>query len=168
MAYKKNSSEAFTGGSGQMVVMGELLHRKCNAAIPLIDVGTDVFAFQDNREEVARIQVKTATGKNYKKTKGYIADFRIPIDQLKRTDSPALFYGRPAERRLGKRYCHWSRQATRIKGGRMRLGNREQEDQKARLEIVCAVSPQEERGAEYRGRTRTESQVRRYRPDRIP
>jgi hypothetical protein len=92
MAYKKNSSEAFTGGSGQMVVMGELLHRKCNAAIPVIDVGTDVFAFLDHRKEVARIQVKTANGKPYKKTKGYRADFRIPIDQLERTDDPQLFY----------------------------------------------------------------------------
>ena len=75
-----------------MVVMGELLHRKCNAALPIVDVGTDVFAFLDHREEVARIQVKTATGKPYKKTKGYSADFRIPIEQLKRTDAPSLFY----------------------------------------------------------------------------
>jgi hypothetical protein len=92
MVYEKNSTEAFTGGSGQMAVMGELLHRGCNAAIPLVDIGTDVFAFRDDREEVARIQVKTATGKRYKKTRGYSADFRIPIDQLKRTDAPALFY----------------------------------------------------------------------------
>src|SRR5438132_6482989 len=92
MAWKDKSSATFSGSSGQMAVMGELLERKCNAAIPLVDVGTDVFAFRDNREEVARIQVKTATGKPYKKTKGYVADFRIPIDQLKRTDAPALFY----------------------------------------------------------------------------
>ncbi len=92
MAYRRDSSEAFTGGSGQMVVMAELLHRKCNAAVPIVDIGTDVFAFLDHREEVARIQVKTAKAKPYKKRKGYSADFRIPIDQLKRTDSPSLFY----------------------------------------------------------------------------
>ena len=74
-----------------MAVMGELLHRKCNAAIPLVDVGTDVFAFRDDREEVARIQVKTATAKP-DNTMGYSADFRIPIDQLERTDAPELFY----------------------------------------------------------------------------
>jgi hypothetical protein len=45
-----------------MAVMGERLHRKCKVAIPYVDVGTDVFAFRDDREDVARILVKTATG----------------------------------------------------------------------------------------------------------
>lgn len=92
MAYSKDSSAAFTGGSGQLAVMSELLQRQCNAAIPLIDIGTDVFAFRDDREEVARIQVKTAGGKPDSNRAGYRADFRIPIAQLRRTDSPPLFY----------------------------------------------------------------------------
>lgn len=92
MAWKDESHATFTGGSGQMAVIGELLHRKCNAAIPHVDVGMDVFAFQDDREELARIQVKTAPGEPYKKGKGYHVEFRIPIDQLKRTDAPPLFY----------------------------------------------------------------------------
>ena len=92
MAWKDKSSATFSGGSGQMAVMGELLHRKCNAAIPHVDVGTDVFAFRDDREEVARIQVKTAPGRPYKNGKGYRARFGVPIDQLKRTDAPPLFY----------------------------------------------------------------------------
>lgn len=75
-----------------MAVMSELLQRKCNAAIPLVDVGTDVFAFRDDREEVARLQVKTAKGIPYRRKSGYTADFRIPIAQLERTDSPELFY----------------------------------------------------------------------------
>ena len=82
--------------------MGELLHLKCNAAIPVVDVGTDVFAFQDDREEVARIQVKTASGKLHKNGKDYHAVFRLPIDQLKRTDSPPLFYALAV--RLGNRW----------------------------------------------------------------
>lgn len=92
MAWKDKSSASFTGGSGQMAVIGELLHRKCNAAIPHIDVGTDVFAFRDDREDVARIQVKTALGKWYKKGQGYHAEFRVPMSQLERTDEPPLFY----------------------------------------------------------------------------
>ena len=75
-----------------MVVIGELLHRKCNAAIPLVDVGTDVFALRDDREDVARIQVKTARGEPYKNGKGYYARFNIPIEQLDRADEPPLFY----------------------------------------------------------------------------
>ena len=65
MAWQTKSRATFTGSSGQMAVMGELLHRKSNAAIPLVDVGTDVFAFRDDREEVARIQVKTEAGTWY-------------------------------------------------------------------------------------------------------
>ena len=86
------SSASFTGGSGQMAVMGELLHRKCNAAIPHVDIGTDVFAFRDDREDIARIQVKTAPGKWYKDGAGYSAKFGIPMAQLGRIDNPSLFY----------------------------------------------------------------------------
>ncbi|MGH7172129.1 MAG: hypothetical protein ACRELG_17785 [Gemmataceae bacterium] len=92
MAWKDKSSAVFTGGSGQMAVMGELLHRKCNAAIPHVDVGMDVFAFRDDRKEIARIQVKTAPAKRYKNEQGYRAKFGVPIAQLGRTDVPPLFY----------------------------------------------------------------------------
>jgi hypothetical protein len=92
MAWKGDSSATFSGASGQMAVMGELLHRKCNAAIPHVDVGTDVFAFRDDREEIARIQVKAAPRHRYKRRKGYKARFAIPISQLRRTDAPPLFY----------------------------------------------------------------------------
>jgi hypothetical protein len=66
--------------------------RASNAAVPHIDVGTDVFAFRDDREDVARIQVKTAPGKPYKKVQGYSAKFGVPMAQLRRTDEPTLFY----------------------------------------------------------------------------
>lgn len=92
MAWKGDFSAIFTGASGQMAVMSELLHRKCNAAIPHADVGMDVFAFRDDREEVARIQVKTAPGNHYKQGGGYHAKFAIPSVQLERTDNPPLFY----------------------------------------------------------------------------
>lgn len=92
MAWKADSSATFSGGSGQMAVMGELLHRQCNAAVPHIDIGMDVFAFRDDREAIARIQVKTAQGKWYKSGKGYHAKFPVPMKQLERTDVPALFY----------------------------------------------------------------------------
>jgi hypothetical protein len=92
MAWKDKSSAVFSGGSGQMAVIGELLHRKCNAAIPIVDVGTDVFAFRDDSEDVARIQVKTAPGQRYKNVKGYHARFGIPMKQLRPTDAPPLFY----------------------------------------------------------------------------
>jgi hypothetical protein len=82
----------YTGRSGQMAVMAELLFRRCNAAIPEVDVGTDVFAFHDEREEVARVQVKTAQGTRYRKVVGYSAQFGIPLKQLERPDKPPLYY----------------------------------------------------------------------------
>ena len=51
---------AYTGRSGQMAVMAELLDLGCNVAIPEVDVGKDLFAFQDDEEGVTHIQVKTA------------------------------------------------------------------------------------------------------------
>jgi hypothetical protein len=88
MATQRN----YTGYSGQMAVMAELLFRQCNAAVPVIDVGTDVFAFRDDREEVARIQVKAAQGERYKKGGGYHAQFNISMSQLRATDEPPLYY----------------------------------------------------------------------------
>ena len=60
------TSDTFRGAGGQHAVVAELLSRECNAAIPHVDVDTHVFVFLDHREEAARIQVKTVTGKPYK------------------------------------------------------------------------------------------------------
>ncbi len=87
-----SNQRKFTGHSGQMAVMAEVLFRQCNAATPQVDIGTDVFAFHDEREEVARIQVKTEQGERYKKEDGYSAVFRIPLKQLERPDKPPLYY----------------------------------------------------------------------------
>jgi len=86
------SQRKHTGYSGQMAVMSELLFRKCNAATPVIDVGLDVFAFRDDREEVARIQVKSAQGTPYKRGGGYRGQFNVAMRQLGATDEPPLLY----------------------------------------------------------------------------
>jgi hypothetical protein len=78
-----------------MAVMAELLFRKCNAAIPVLDVGMDVFAFRDDREDVARIQVKAAQGKSFKRGGGYRGQFNIPMRQIRATDQPPLYYALP-------------------------------------------------------------------------
>jgi hypothetical protein len=88
MATQRN----YTGYSGQMAVMAELLFRGCNAAVPVIDVGMDVFAFRDDREQIARIQVKAAQGTPYQQGGGYRAQFNIPLEQLTARDVPPLYY----------------------------------------------------------------------------
>jgi hypothetical protein len=74
--------------------MSELLRFRCNAAIPEVDLGTDVFAFKDDREEVVRLQVKACTAPHpYLDESGYSAKFSLPMKQLLHPDDrPPLYY----------------------------------------------------------------------------
>jgi len=89
---KRGTRDTFTGRGGQRAVIAELLCRHCNAAIPEVDVGEDVFAFHSDRNEIARIQVKTAVARRSKKTPDYVARFGIPVKQLKQDNAPPLHY----------------------------------------------------------------------------
>ncbi len=89
----RGTKDSYTGRSGQRAVMAELLFRECNAAIPDVDTGEDLFAFRDDREEIARIQVKTAAhARRYRNEAGYRVQFGIPVKQLRMKDSPPLHY----------------------------------------------------------------------------
>lgn len=92
MTRERGTADTFLGHSGQMAVMAELLARRCNVSKPDVDLGTDVFAFLDHRSEIARIQVKSAQAKRYKKKTGYVAKFDIPLAQLQTADEPPLHY----------------------------------------------------------------------------
>lgn len=84
---------AYTGRSGQLAVMAELLDRGCNVAVPEVDVGSDLFAFQDEREGTTHIQVKTARKPTAVKDDGsYTAQVDLPLGQLTRPDNPRLYY----------------------------------------------------------------------------
>jgi hypothetical protein len=91
---QRGTDDVFTGRAGQMAVMAELLRLRCNVAIPEVDVGTDVFAFKDDREEVVRIQVKACTAPHaYADGAGYSAKFALPMKQFRRLDDrPPLYY----------------------------------------------------------------------------
>jgi hypothetical protein len=83
---------AYTGRGGQMAVMAEPLDLGCNVAIPEVDVGRDLFAFQDEEEGVTHIQVKTAgKAKSLAAEGSYSAQIDVPLEQLKLT-GPALYY----------------------------------------------------------------------------
>jgi hypothetical protein len=93
MAKKKcGIRDAFTGRGGQRAVIAELLCQQCNAAIPEVDVGEDLFAFLSARNDIARIQVKTAVARRAKRTPGYVARFGVPLKQVMQLDDPALHY----------------------------------------------------------------------------
>ena len=90
---QRGTQDTFTGRSGQQAVLAELLARQCNAAVPEVDLGHDVFAFRDHRTEIARLQVKTsASARRYKRRPGYVARFNIPIRQLVASEPPELWY----------------------------------------------------------------------------
>jgi hypothetical protein len=58
----------------------------------MVDYGTDIFGFHDNRDEVVRIQVKTAQGTRYANGGGYRVQFAVPMRQLRRPDIPPLVF----------------------------------------------------------------------------
>jgi hypothetical protein len=91
---QRGTEDTFTGRAAQLAVMAELLRLRCNAAIPEVDVGTDVFAFKDDREEVVRLQVKACTAPHlYVDGSGYSAKFAMPMKQFHRLDDrPPLYY----------------------------------------------------------------------------
>lgn len=91
---QRGTDDTFTGRAAQLAVMSELLRLGCNAAIPEVDLGTDVFAFKEDRPEVVRLQVKSCTApKEYADLSGYSARFALPMKQLKRQDDrPPLYY----------------------------------------------------------------------------
>lgn len=91
---QRGIADSFTGRAAQLAVMAELLRLRCNAAIPEVDLGTDVFAFKDDREEVVRIQVKACTvPRNYADGSGYSAKFALPMRQFRHpVDRPPLYY----------------------------------------------------------------------------
>lgn len=91
---QRGPADSFTGRAAQLAVMAELLWLRCNVAIPEVDLGTDVFVFNDDREEVVRLQVKSCTSPYiYADGSGYSARFVLPVKQLNRMDDlPPLFY----------------------------------------------------------------------------
>jgi hypothetical protein len=80
----------FTGSSGHQAVMAEFLHRCINVAVPVVDVGDDVFVVRHDEESVIRVQVKTANGEGDNEM--YSAQFSIPLSQLEKVEPPALVY----------------------------------------------------------------------------
>ena len=91
---QRGTDDSFTGRAAQLAVMAELLRLRCNAAIPEVDLGTDVFVFKDDREEVVRLQVKACTVPLiYADGSGYSAKFALPMKQFRRLDDrPPLYY----------------------------------------------------------------------------
>jgi hypothetical protein len=80
MPRPKTNNHLYLGRAGHLASMSECLSRGWNVAIPEVDIGEDIFVVEDSTSSLAKVQVKTATGKKIKK--GFAAQFLIPKKQI--------------------------------------------------------------------------------------
>ncbi len=83
MARNKSNNHLYIGRAGHLSAMSECLSRGWNVAIPEVDVGEDIFVVEDATSRLAKVQVKTATGKQNKN--GFKAQFELSLRQLEDT-----------------------------------------------------------------------------------
>jgi hypothetical protein len=75
---------------GEFSVVSEFLARGWNVALPLVDVGDDLFVVEDKKGIFHRIQVKTAQAILRKGS--YSAQFSVPLKQLLNFSDPDIYY----------------------------------------------------------------------------
>jgi hypothetical protein len=85
MSRPKNNHHLYLGRAGHLASMAECLSRGWNVAIPEVDIGEDIFVVEDATSSLAKVQVKTATGKKIKN--GFKAQYLIPKKQIEDTSS---------------------------------------------------------------------------------
>lgn len=89
MAKDVAADSSFLGKGAQFAVMARLVMLGCHVAVPEPDYGTDVFVLREEREDTARLQVKSAEA--HTTQIGFSAAFRIGKNQFERSDKPKLF-----------------------------------------------------------------------------
>lgn len=79
----------YFGRAGEFYAMSELLLRGWNVAVPVVDVGDDVFVIADNDKTTYRVQVKTAA---VRMVAPYLAQFTLSRRQLAQPLNIELIY----------------------------------------------------------------------------
>ncbi len=82
------------GRAGEYFAMSELLLRGWNVAVPVVDVGDDVFVIDDNDKTTWRLQVKSAEGEEIPEADGggVKARFALSRSQLRTPQPIELFF----------------------------------------------------------------------------
>ena len=82
------------GRAGECFAMSELLLRGWNVAVPVVDVGDDVFVIDDNDKTTWRLQVKSAEGESIPEADGggVTARFALSRVQLRTPQPIELFF----------------------------------------------------------------------------
>jgi len=78
------------GRAGEYFAMSELLLRGWNVAVPVVDVGDDVFMIDDNDKTTLRLQVKAAD--EVAEEDGVTAKFTLSREQLRTPQQVELFF----------------------------------------------------------------------------
>ncbi len=92
MIREGTTKDLYTGRSGQLALLAELLLRRCNVAVPEVDEGEDALVFVADDPEVGRLQVKTAVAEALKTEGCYAARVSVPLAQLYAEDRTRLRY----------------------------------------------------------------------------
>lgn len=79
------------GRAGEFFAMSELLLRGWNVAVPVVDVGDDVFVIDDRDKATRRVQVKTS-GVEPGDAGRFRATFNLSREQLRTPQPIELFY----------------------------------------------------------------------------
>lgn len=80
----------YPGKAGHLVAMSEFLLLGWYAAIPEVDTGDDIFAVEDEKGTLRRVQVKTATAKG--SVQHFTAQFQVSCKQLKNIRETLIHY----------------------------------------------------------------------------
>lgn len=80
------------GRAGEFFAMSELLLRGWNVAVPVVDVGDDVFVIDDNDKTTWRLQVKSSKCERLPAGDGVRAKFTLSRAQLRTAQPVELFY----------------------------------------------------------------------------
>lgn len=78
-----NQKRTHFGRAGEFFAMSEILLRGWNVAVPVVDVGDDVFVIDDNDKTTLRVQVKSTRVTLNEKTAVRSAKFTLSRQQLR-------------------------------------------------------------------------------------
>lgn len=97
-----NEKRTHFGRAGEFFAMSELLLRGWNVAVPVVDVGEDVFVIDDNDKTTRRVQVKSSLIRRNTKTNLLEASFTLSRTQLRSAHATPLIY-----MLLARESVHW-------------------------------------------------------------
>lgn len=87
-----NEKRTHFGRAGEFFAMSEFLLRGWNVAVPVVDLGEDVFVIDDNDKTTRRVQVKSSLLRRNPKSSLLEASFTLSRTQLRSRHTTPLIY----------------------------------------------------------------------------